>query len=220
MENKEKKGGLILSPETIVILRNLKGEDRDCFLDCVLDYHEKGSIPSDDVSDVVNISFKVFRMTYDNDQKKYKEKCEKLRNNAISKRADASKCNQLQADASKCNQIGSNNNNNSNNNSNVTNVTEEDIEEVTAEPSVSLSPEYQSFLHWLNENCKNLLSMKIPTQSEYEKLLIAAGNSKQVLTDKLLAMDNNKKVPKEKRSIYRTCLEWLKRDNNNGYGRE
>lgn len=218
MENKEKKGGLILSPETIVILRNLKGEYRDCFLDCILDYHENGSTPSDDVSDVVNISFKVFRMTYDNDQKKYKEKCEKLRNNALSKKADASKSDQMQADASKSNQIGSNNNNN--NNSNVTNVTEEDKEEVTAEPSLSLSPEYQSFLNWLNENCKNLLSMKIPTQSEYEKLLTAAGNSKQVLTDKLLAMDNNKKVPKEKRSIYRTCLEWLKRDNINGYGRE
>ena len=32
------------------------------------------------------------------------------------------------------------------------------------------------------------------------------------LTDKLLAMENNKDVPKTMRSIYRTCLEWLKRD--------
>ena len=81
MKNKEKKGGLILSPETIVILRSLKGEDRDCFLDCVLDYHEKGSVPSDDVSDIVNISFKVFRMAYDTNQQKYKNKCDKNREN-------------------------------------------------------------------------------------------------------------------------------------------
>lgn len=90
---------------------------------------------------------------------------------------------------------------------NVTKVTEKDIEE-----SVSLSPEYQNFLNWLSDNCKNLLSMEIPTEEEFNKLLKTAGN-KKVLTDKLLAMENDKKVPKEKRSIYITCLKWLKNDN-------
>jgi len=50
------------------------------------------------------------------------------------------------------------------------------------------------------------------TEEEYQKLMEAADHNKKTLTDKLLAMENNKDVPKTKRSIYRTCLEWLKRD--------
>ena len=95
---------------------------------------------------------------------------------------------------------------------NVSIETKEDIEETTAGPSVSLSPDYSNFLEWLNKNCTHLLKMNIPTEEEYQKLLEAADKSKKKLTDKLLAMENNKDVPKTKRSIYRTCLEWLKRD--------
>lgn len=94
---------------------------------------------------------------------------------------------------------------------NVSIETKEDVEE-TAGPSVSLSPDYSNFLEWLNKNCPHLLKMNIPTEEEYQKLMEAADKSKKKLTDKLLAMENNKDVPKTKRSIYRTCLEWLKRD--------
>ncbi len=95
---------------------------------------------------------------------------------------------------------------------NVSIETKEDIEERTAEPSVPLSPEYSNFLEWLNSNCPHLLGMEIPTEQEYKKLLEIADGSKKVLTDKLLAMENNKSVPKDKRSIYETCKEWLYRD--------
>ena len=54
--------------------------------------------------------------------------------------------------------------------------------------------------------------MDILSEEEYQKLMEAADQNKKTLTDKLLAMENNKDVPKTKRSIYRTCLEWLKRD--------
>lgn len=95
---------------------------------------------------------------------------------------------------------------------NVSIETKEDIEETTAGPSVSLSSDYQNFIDWLNKNCTHLLKMNIPTEEEYQKLMEAADQSKKILTGKLLAMENNKDVPKTKRSIYRTCLEWLKRD--------
>ena len=95
---------------------------------------------------------------------------------------------------------------------NVSIETKEDIEETTAGPSVSLSSDYQNFIDWLNKNCTHLLKMNIPTEEEYQKLMDAADKNKKILTDKLLAMENNKDVPKTKRSIYRTCLEWLKRD--------
>ena len=80
------------------------------------------------------------------------------------------------------------------------------------EESKSHSSEYSSFLKWLNQNCTHLLKMNIPTEEEFQKLMEAADQNKKTLTDKLLAMENNKDVPKTKRSIYRTCLEWLKRD--------
>ena len=95
---------------------------------------------------------------------------------------------------------------------NVSNETKEDIEEMTAEPSVSLSSDYSNFLNWLKENCPDLLKMKIPTEDEYNKLLAASNRSKTILTEKLLAMNNRKDVPKNYRSIYRTCLNWLNRD--------
>ncbi len=95
---------------------------------------------------------------------------------------------------------------------NVSIETKEDVEETTAGPSVSFSSDYLNFLDWLNKNCTHLLKMNIPTEEEYQKLMEAADKSKKKLTDKLLAMENNKDVPKTKRSIYRTCLEWLKRD--------
>lgn len=95
---------------------------------------------------------------------------------------------------------------------NVSIETKEDTEETTAGPSVSVSPDYQNFIDWLNKNCTHLLKMNIPTEEEYQKLMEAADKDKKILTGKLLAMENNKDVPKTKRSIYRTCLEWLKRD--------
>lgn len=95
---------------------------------------------------------------------------------------------------------------------NVSIETKEDIEETTAGPSVSLSSDYSNFLGWLKENCPNLMRMEIPTEDQYNKLLDAADHKKKTLTQKLLDMENDKNVPKTKRSIYRTCLNWLNRD--------
>ena len=95
---------------------------------------------------------------------------------------------------------------------NVSIETKEDIEETTAEPSVSLSTEYSNFRDWLKENCPHLLKMDIPTEDEYNKLLKAADNNQNILSNKLLAMNDRKDVPKNYRSIYRTCLNWLNRD--------
>lgn len=93
-------------------------------------------------------------------------------------------------------------------------IVEDNNKETDAKKDVSLiiSPEYSNFLKWLNINCPHLLKMEIPTEVEYKKLLALADGSKTKMTDKLLAMENDKKVPRNRRSIYRTCLEWLKRD--------
>lgn len=63
-------------------------------------------------------------------------------------------------------------------------------------------------------NLRNFLYKRqdIPTEDEYNKLLKAADNNQNILSNKLLAMNDRKDVPKNYRSIYRTCLNWLNRD--------
>ena len=77
--------------------------------------------------------------------------------------------------------------------------------------SSSSSPEYQNFLKWLNKECPHILTMAIPTEAEYNKLLAKVG-SKRELTNLLHAMDNRKDTAKKNNSIYRTALNWWNRD--------
>ena len=118
------KGKLLLSDNVSILYHQLEGMERVLFMDAVFDYHENGNEPGEEVGRCVLMAFKLFKVEYGRDQEKYEEKCEILRNNARSKKANASKSNQMQADASKSNQIESNNNSNNNNNNNVTNVTD------------------------------------------------------------------------------------------------
>lgn len=205
------KGKLLLSDNISILYHQLEGMERVLFMDAVFDYHENGNEPSEDVGRCVLMAFKLFKVEYDEDQEKYEEKCEKLRNNARSRKADASKSNQMQADASKSNQIESNNNNNSN--SNVTNVTKEDKEKTALQPlsSSPASDRYKNFQDWLSSNCPHLNKMEQPTEEQFLKLIEKAGCVK-ALSDILLAMENDTNTPNKRRSIYLTACNWLNRD--------
>ncbi len=205
------KGKLLLSDNISILYHQLEGMERVLFMDAVFDYHENGNEPSEDVGRCVLMAFKLFKVEYDEDQEKYEEKCEKLRNNARSRKADASKSKQMPTDASKSNQIESNNNNNSNNN--VTNVTKEDKEKTALQPlsSSPASDRYKNFQNWLSFNCPHLNKMEQPTEEQFLKLIEKAGSVK-ALTDILLAMENDTNTPKKRRSIYLTACNWLNRD--------
>lgn len=75
----------------------------------------------------------------------------------------------------------------------------------------SPSSEYQNFLYWLKKNCPHILTMAIPTEAEFRKLLAKVG-SKSELTNLLSAMDNRKDTSRKNNSIYRTALNWWNRD--------
>ena len=205
------KGKLLLSDNVSILYHQLEGMERVFFMDAVFDYHENGNEQGEEVGRYVLMAFKLFKVEYDRDQEKYEEKCKKLRNNARSKKADASKSNQMQADASKSNQIESNNNNNSN--SNVTNVTKEDKEKTALQPlsSSPASDRYKDFQDWLSSNCPHLNKMEQPTEEQFLKLIEKAGSVK-ALSDILLAMENDTNTPKKRRSIYLTACNWLNRD--------
>ena len=207
------KGKLLLSDNISVLYHQLQGMERVYFMDAVFEYHNNGKEPGEEVGRLVLMAFKLFKVEYDEDQERYEDKCEKMRNNARARKAKASNCNQLQADATKSNQIESNSNNNYN--YNVTNVTEEDKEEAALQPQpvpVSVSDRYKGFLSWLSENCPHLKKMEQPTEEQFFKLLEKSGNSK-ALQEILLAMENNTDTPKKRRSIYLTASNWLNRDN-------
>lgn len=207
------KGKLLLSDNISILYHQLEGKERVLFMDAVFDYHENGAEPSEEVGRLVLMAFKLFKVEYDQDQEKYEEKCEKLRNNARSRKSDASKSNQMQADASKSNQIESNNNYNSNNNNNVSIETEEDKKEKADKP-LSPSPaskRYLDFQNWLSFNCPHLNKMEQPTEEQFLKLIEKAGSVK-ALSDILLAMENDTNTPKKRRSIYLTACNWLNRD--------
>ena len=205
------KGKLLLSGNVSILYHQLEGMERVLFMDAVFEYHENGNEPGEEVGRYVLMAFKLFKVEYDRDQEKYEEKCEKLRNNARSRKADASKSKQMSTDASKSNQIESNNNNNSNNN--VTNVTKEDKEKTALQPlsSSPASDRYKNFQDWLSSNCPHLNKMEQPTEDQFYKLFEKAGNVK-VLSDILLAMENDTNTPKKRRSIYLTACNWLNRD--------
>lgn len=206
------KGKLLLSDNISILYHQLEGMERVLFMDAVFDYHENGNEPSEDVGRCVLMAFKLFKVEYDEDQEKYEEKCEKLRNNARSRKADASKSKQMPTDASKSNQIESNNNNNYN--SNVSNETEEYKEEagkpLSSSPAL-LSERYTKFISWFVENCPHLKKMEQPAEDQFFKLLEKAGNANK-LQDILLAMENNKETPSKRRSVYLTAMNWLNRD--------
>ena len=95
--------------------------------------------------------------------------------------------------------------------------TEAKKDELSLYPSPS--SEYQNFLGWLNDNCPHLLTMAIPTEVEYGKLLAKVG-SKTELTYLLSAMDNRKDTAKKNNSIYRTALNWWNRDHKEDHKEE
>ena len=217
------KGKLLLSDNISVLYHQLQGMERVYFMDAVFEYHNNGKEPGEEVGRLVLMAFKLFKVEYDEDQERYEDKCEKMRNNARARKAKASNCNQLQADATKSNQLQADatksnqieSNNNYNYNNNVTNVTEEYKEEAALQPQpvpASVSDRYKGFLSWLSDNCPHLKKMEQPTEEQFFKLLGKSGSSK-ALQEILLAMENNTDTPKKRRSIYLTASNWLNRDN-------
>lgn len=90
------KGKLLLSNNVSILYHQLEGMERVLFMDAVFDYHENGNEPGEEVGRCVLMAFEFFKVEYDKDQDKYEEKCDILRNNARSRKADASRCKQKQ----------------------------------------------------------------------------------------------------------------------------
>lgn len=127
------------------------------------------------------------------------------------KNASKTKLNQSQNEAktklNQSNRIGKDRNGMDRNNKET--ETKKDTLSLFSTPSPS--SEYQRFLEWLDKNCPHILTMAIPTEAEYKKLLAKVG-SKSELTNLLSAMDNRKDTAKKNNSIYRTALNWWNRD--------
>lgn len=69
---------------------------------------------------------------------------------------------------------------------------------------------YESYLEWFGKNCRNLRTMKQMSADEFWTVRERFGA--QAILDILLKMDNYKDTAKKNRTVYRTMLNWLKRD--------
>lgn len=204
-----KKGGLLLSQNTVLLFDRMSDEEGMKFLRHIIQYHKTGKEPGEDVERLISISFALFKADYDVSQKKYLEKVERI--SKINERKNAT----LNDAVRNRNDIDTKSTQNRNEVAPITlqyNTLHSLVyKEREGEPP-SVSQDYQNFKNWIFEKCPSLLKMDIPTEEQYKELLAYANNDKNILTDKLLSMNNDINVTKRKRSIYRTCYEWLKRD--------
>lgn len=80
-KEKYKKGGLLLSENTLLLFDRMTDEEGFVFLKLIRDYHRDGTLPTSDTERLVSISFDVFRADYDASQMKYREKVKRMLKN-------------------------------------------------------------------------------------------------------------------------------------------
>jgi len=68
---------------------------------------------------------------------------------------------------------------------------------------------FQKYEKWVNENCPNVSKLEIQMTEENFNVLTSKYDS-QLITDKLLAMENKKDLVKKYKSVYLTLNAWLK----------
>lgn len=76
--------------------------------------------------------------------------------------------------------------------------------------SVSSSPAFIKFNEWIEKECPHLQSMEQMTEKELNTLIKIY--SKDAVIATLRSMENYKDTAKKNRNVYRTCRNWLNRD--------
>ena len=206
-----KKGGLLLSDNTVMLFDNMTEEEGMRFLRHILNYHKTGKEPGEGTERLLLISFKVFKADYDVSQEKYKDKVKRME--AINERKKANSYDNVTTSHDNVTTFEKSSPNTSHNNT-ITlhnNSKETDAKKDVLSLSPSPSSKYHGFLNWLNDKCPHLLTMAIPTETEFNKLLSKVGSDIE-LKSLLIQMDNRKDTAKKNYSIYRTALNWWNRD--------
>ena len=105
------KNGFLMYKDWQTLINALNVTQKAILLDSIFNYHCNGELPNLSNDKHLKGVFDFFMSTFQRDSEKYKKKCEKLRQNG-SKKANATKCYQLQAIA------GDNDKDNDNDNDN------------------------------------------------------------------------------------------------------
>lgn len=79
--DKYKKGGLLLSENTLLLFDRMTDEEGFVFLKLIRNYHRDGALPPSDTERLVSISFDLFKADYDASQMKYREKVARMLKN-------------------------------------------------------------------------------------------------------------------------------------------
>lgn len=201
------KGSLLLSRNVSLLYHQLEGMERVSFMDAVFDYHEKGLLPKEDVGRFVLMAFYVFKTEYDENQAKYKEKCERYRNNSLQRFSNGSPL--VTTDSNGSPLVTTEGNNKGKNNGNNTPYNIGEIEGNASLFHHTPSDRFIKCIDFLKEKCPHLQKMVQPTEEQFFKLLEKVDGDAQKLADLFERMENDVNTPKKRRSIYRTAINWL-----------
>ena len=78
---KYKKGGLLLSENTLILFDRMTDEEGFVFLKLIRDYHRNGTLPPSETERLISISFDLFKADYDASQMRYQEKVARMLKN-------------------------------------------------------------------------------------------------------------------------------------------
>ena len=212
MNSKNKKGGLLLSENTLLLLDRMTDEEALTFIRVIRNYHKDGTLPPRDTERLVSISFDVFRADYDESQIKYLDKVKRMeevnknRRNTKSSRNRATSC----ENGTTTHDIAPNTIQYitlQNNTSNKESKAKKDVS-----LPLTLSPEEEEFVKWMGDNYPHLCQMEKPLTMRQYNDLEAKGYQTDEINAKLSAMENDKTVPRKKRSVYEVLKKWLENE--------
>jgi len=88
---------------------------------------------------------------------------------------------------------------------------QETIEQITIEQDINIpQTKFQKYKKWLKENCPNVSKLDIQMTEDNFNTLLSKYDT-QLITDKILAMENKKDLTKKYKSVYLTLNIWLKK---------
>lgn len=209
--NNYKKGGLLLSENTLLLFDRMTDEEALSFIRIIRNYHRDGTLPPPQTERLVSISFDVFKLDYDESQKKYQAKVDSIQavNEGRKKTKSSRKRTTTHEDARSRNEDDTTTHEDAPNTLH-NNTEQNNNKEKEQKKDVSLSEEEEEFNKWMVKNYPHLSDMEKPlTLKQYDDLQ-SKGFGMEEINAKLSAMENDKDVPRKKRSCYEVLLKWLK----------
>lgn len=207
------KNSIILYFEQYEAIKGLSSEYKGLILDAIFYYAMNGKDP-ENLPPMVSMAFAFIKTSIDFNSKKYESTCEKNKNN-INKRWGKSKdttvYDRIQIIQANTNHTDKDKDKDTDKDTDKEKST--NVDKKKESPDSSCSQEYQNFISWMEKHapyCSNPKNLKQITEQELIKLKVNY-TGKQV-ADVIEQIENRKDLRKRYSSLYKTVLNWAKKE--------